>query len=290
MVNGKVAVLGRCLAIAAALSTGCRREPVADSIAAPVGSAPPIEHRHSVRLTADGSPLRARRATSFSVSVSDTARPGEQPGLFEGAHVHVVIVNRDLTFFEHRHPTQAGAAYQFSMAFPRDDDYVAFVYYRLPDEHVEVTAIDLPIGAARLHHAQLVLTPRTTRAGGYRVSLSLDPDPPVALEWSELRFVFEQVSRSKSSAVSGDHQVIIREGATAFVYAHSTVGEAQGGVRRQLHLPADPLRSPPDDEPAVAHSDDRYHAQFPEAGKYKIWYEAPDGHAATFVVSVKADH
>ena len=202
----------------------------------------------------------------------------------------MVIVNRDLTFFEHRHPTQAGTAYRFSLAFPRDDDYVAFIYYRLPDEQVEVTAIDLPIGALRPDHAQLVVTPRTTRAGGYRVSLSLDPDPPVANEWSELRFVFEQVSHSKSSAVSGDHQVIIREGATAFVYAHSTVGEAQGGVRRQLHLPADPLRPAPDDEPAVAHSDDRYHAQFPEPGKYKIWYEAPDGHAATFVVGVKADH
>ena len=270
------------------VSGGCRRERAIDAPVRAGDETPFVEHQHQVHLTPALSPLRSGRSVLFTISITDTANPHESPAQLRGAPIHVVIVNRGLQFFEHLHPNRTAGGYQFSVTFPRDDRYVAFTYYRLPNESVDVTSTNLNVGATVAEVPPLEVTPRTSRAGAYDVSLSVHPEHPRAREWSTLEFLLRKERRSVSLPVNqrGDHQVIIREGATEFVYAHSTQGEAAGGMRGELHLPADPLRSTRDDAPPVPGTPDRYHARFLQPGKYKIWCDSPDGHVATFVIEV----
>ena len=81
----------------------------------------------------------------------------------------------------------------------------------------------------------------------------------------------------------------MRENGSELVLAHSTVEEAQGGVRAGSHAPlhppmADDVHLRQDVGPDVT-----FHAQFPRPGRYKMWtvlLAGGDRLQADFVIEV----
>ena len=269
------AVLTGVLIMLAAVS-GCReREPdppdVTETTAIPTPSAPQVR----IELV----PAQPSARTSAAVRVQITTA-SESPASLEpvaGSPVHLVAVNRDLSWYEHLHPRADGDSWTTAITFPAEDDYILHVIARPANFSQIVHKQSIRVGGGRTPTARkpLETSPREKRGGDYTIQLRTNPDPPAAGIWNSLVF---NVSRNGEPVTnltptgSLGHMVILAEGGEDFVYAHSTDGEALGGIRGRAHVRATPGDSHRghigDTGPEVT-----FHSQFPRVGKYKIWVE-----------------
>ena len=269
--------------------SGCReREPdppdVTATTAIPTPSAPQVR----IELV----PEHPSARTSAVVRVQITV-PSESPARLEpiaGSAVHLVAVNRDLSWYEHLHPRSDGDSWTTAITFPAEGDYILHVIARPANFAQIVRKQRIRVGSSATSTARkpLETSPREKRSGDYTVQLRTNPDPPAAGIWNSLVF---NVSRNGEPVTnltptgSLGHMMILAEGGEDFVYAHSTDGEALSGIRGRAHVPARPTSLDShrghigDTGPEVT-----FHSQFPRAGKYKIWVEFLAGND-----SVKSD-
>lgn len=283
------AVIAGVLMILAGVS-GCRdREPdppdVNQTTAVPKPSGPQVR----IALV----PERPSARTSAAVRAQIIAA-SESPARLEpiaGSPVHLVAVNRDLSWYEHLHPRADGDSWTTAITFPTEDDYILYVIARPANfaQIVRKQSIRVGSGAISTARKPLEASPRQKRSGDYTIQLRTNPDPPAAGIWNSLVF---NVSRNGEPVTnltptgSLGHMVILAEGGEDFVYAHSTDGEALSGIRGRAHVPARPTSL---DDSHRGHIGDTgpevtFHSQFPRVGKYKIWVEFLAGNE-----SVKSD-
>lgn len=278
------------LLIVTAFLHGCRNsEPEtetapAETVSAAISSEPDVTIAVSPEIPPVGKPAEVR--------VQVIAPSGSPPRLepIAGIPVHLVAVNRDLTWYEHVHPSSEGEAWVSGMTFRQPGESVLHVILK-PENYrqlVHKRIVTVGTGAATAPKRPLVISPREKRSESYMVRLRSNPEPPAAGIWSSLIFEISRdgkpVTNLTPTGTLG-HIVILREGGEDFVFAHSTDGEALRGLRGRAHLPTLPKeldshrRHVGDTGPEVT-----FHTQFPRLGKYKLWVEFLAGSE-----SVKAD-
>lgn len=252
----------------------------------------PIDY--SARMTTvPGQPL-AGEETRIELKIGSPSGPAVLESIANNP-VHLVAVDRDLTWYEHVHPKAAGDTHVAHLVFPADGEYILHVI-SWPTERpqfVQKKVITVGDQARQTVPSPLAISPREVRSGAYTVRLRSNPEPPATGDWSSLTFSLSRdghpVTNLTPTGTLG-HMVILREGGEDFVYAHSADGEATRGVRSRAHLPAlpqgldDHRRHIGDTGPEVT-----FHTRFPTVGKYAMWVEFVAGSetvSARFVVDV----
>ena len=124
------------------------------------------------------------------------------------------------------------------------------------------------------------MSDRLKKVGGYSVNLRTDPGMPSVGGWTSLVFTISRggqpVTDLTPTGTLG-HIIILREGAVDFAYAHSTDGEAVGGVRGRAHAPAQPNPERHDRHVGDTGPEITFHTRFPKAGRYKMWAQFKAG-------------
>ena len=223
---------------------------------------------------------------------------GDTPRLepLAGYPVHLVAVSSDLRWYKHLHPQGEGNTWTSGVTFPVAGRYILYAIVRPPNgpQRVEKQIVIAGAQTQSPSARPLSASPREKVSGKYIVRLRTKPEPPEATIWNSLIF---EISRDGAPVTNLTptgrlgHMVTIREGGEDIGYAHSTDGEALGGIRGRAHQPAlpneienDHRRHIRDTGPAVM-----FHAEFPRTGKYKVWVEllaGGDPIRADFVLDV----
>jgi hypothetical protein len=171
-----------------------------------------------LRVVVEQPELRRGRAGMLTFRIVDER--GETVRDFDVEHekrMHLILARRDLTGFQHLHPTQ-GADGAWSARVRLDDagSYRLFADFS-HDEEARTLAADLRVdGAADLRPLP---APRTTAVsdGGYDVRLDRSGD--------ELRFAITRDGEPVETEPylgAGGHLVALREGDLAFLHVHPT--------------------------------------------------------------------
>lgn len=278
------------LALMTALTfAGCRRdEPRAPATEQPPPDVDAGHETHPVRDADDNISLAFH-------TIPETPPPGEETRLeltirsdaplmldpIAGEVMHFFVVSRDMSWNEHVHPESASGSYAATVRFPAAGEYVVYSIFKPAGRAQAVNNWPVEVGSRRGPVAPLASSDRQTRAGHYAVDLRTEPVTPRIDQWTSLVFTISRrgqpVTNLTPTGTLG-HIVILREGAVEFVYAHSTDGEAVGGVRGRAHVPATPSganrheRHKGDTGPVVT-----FHTRFPKAGRYKIWAQFKAG-------------
>lgn len=290
--------MSRLLLLVLVSGSGCSDESALDApsaVDAPstVAATPALDYAAQIATL----PERPSAGQETRVALRITA-PSESPQLESIASnpVHLVAVNRDLTWYEHRHPQLTSGVYAAALTFPADGEYVlhAILWPKDRPQLVQKQIVTVGKPARATAPQRLTISPRVARSGRYTTRLRSAPETPATGDWTSLIFDIsrdgEPVTNLTPTGTLG-HMVILREGGEDFVYAHSTDGEALRGVRSRAHLPAlppsldDHRRHLGDTGPEVT-----FHTQFPRVGRYKMWVEFLAGGEAIradFVIDVE---
>jgi hypothetical protein len=197
-------------------------------------------------------PELARGATeqlSFRI-VGESGRPVTKFDLTHTKRMHVIVVRRDLTGFQHLHPMMAAdGSWSVPLRLAEAGTYRVFADFSHGGEAVTL-ADDLRVdGEAELRALPAPATQALSGPGGYTVDLRADD--PHAGEEASLGF---SVTRGGQAAVlqpylgAGGHLVALREGDLAFLHVHPTGDGGEDGTIE-------------------------FEATFPTAGRYRLFLQ-----------------
>jgi hypothetical protein len=179
------------------------------------------------RLELDTTAAPAGRAVPVSFRVLDDA--GRPVRAFEVEHekrMHLIVVRRDLTGFQHLHPRmRADGTWTATTAPLAPGSYRVFADFKARERHT--LGADLTVPGASTPEPLPAAEP-VAAAGPYRVTLEA---PPVAAgDEVELRF---HVTRDGKPAQVGrylgarGHLVLLREGDVAYLHNHADEDELE---------------------------------------------------------------
>jgi hypothetical protein len=225
-------------------------------------SAPPPEEGHGMEMTAD--PIRGLAVSEHGLTLEQTYdgrelrfritdRPGRTVRDFDVEHtkrMHLIVVRRDMTSFQHLHPRQdADGSWSVPLALREPGAYRVFADFSVGGEP-RTLATDLAIDGD-VRTTPLPAPTRTVRTDGLEVTMSDD-----------LRFSITRDGRPvavQDYLGAKGHLVALREGDLAFLHVHP-------------------------DERSL-----RFEATFPTAGRYRLFLQFQvDGrvHTAEFTQEV----
>jgi len=225
-------------------------------------SAPPPEEGHGMEMTAD--PIRGLAVSEHGLTLEQTYdgrelrfritdRSGRTVRDFDVEHtkrMHLIVVRRDMTGFQHLHPRQdADGSWSVPLALREPGAYRVFADFSVGGEP-RTLATDLAIDGD-VRTTPLPAPPRTVRTARLEVTMSDD-----------LRFSITRDGRPvavQDYLGAKGHLVALREGDLAFLHVHP-------------------------DERSL-----RFEATFPTAGRYRLFLQFQvDGrvHTAEFTQEV----
>jgi hypothetical protein len=191
----------------------------------------------------------ASEQLSFQI-VAESGRPVTEFDLTHTKRMHVIVVRRDLTGFQHLHPKMAAdGTWSVPLLLAAAGTYRVFADFSHRGEAVTL-ADDLRVdGEADLRGLPAPATRALSEPGGYAVDLRAGD--PQAGEETSLRFA---VTRGGQSAAlqpylgAGGHLVALRDGDLAFLHVHPT---GDGGRDGSIE----------------------FEATFPTAGRYRLFLQ-----------------
>jgi len=185
--------------------------------------------------------------------------------------MHLIVVRRDLAFFQHVHPTMTpDGTWHIALTVPEPGTYRAFADFA-PDTHENLTlGTDLPV-AGDYRPAPLPETSHTATVDGYTVTLdgSLVPGKTSDLTLTVSRDGLPVTDLQPYLAAYG-HLVVLRPGDLAYLHVHPH-GEPNDGK-----TPAGPAIS--------------FAAEIPSSGPYRLFLDfqhAGKVHTAAFTAEAK---
>jgi hypothetical protein len=210
----------------------------------------------------------AEAQLSFRVIGSD----GSAVTDFETEHekkMHLIIVRRDMTGFQHLHPTMAAdGTWSTPLTLSEAGSYRVFTDFNRDGENLTLGS-DLAVDGNADYRPMPAPVTETTTSSGYDVAL--DGAAPQAGDEREL--AFEVTRDGKPVEVepylgAGGHLVALREGDLAFLHVHPAEGEH-----------------------AAAEATDavQFMTEFPSAGRYRLFLQFKDAgevHTAEFTQEV----
>ena len=187
---------------------------------------------NGLRLVVADAELRRGRTERVAFRVVD--EDGATVRDFDVAHtkrMHVIVARRDLTGFQHLHPTQrSDGTWTLPVRIADAGSYRLFADFERAGEKTTL-ATDLRVdGRADLRPLP---APATTAVsdGGYDVALRTEEAMPG--EEAHLDFTVRKDGREVQTEPylgAGGHLVALREGDMAFLHVHPTDEESDGGV------------------------------------------------------------
>lgn len=136
--------------------------------------------------------------------------------------LHLIVVRRDLTGFQHVHPEmQADGTWRIPLTFPTAGDYRAFADFA-PDGQSEAITLGADVAVAGTYTPAALPTPsRTATVDGYTVRLDGDLVPGRA---NELTLTVSKAGRPVTDLqpylVAYGHLVALRNGDLAYLHVH----------------------------------------------------------------------
>ncbi|GIP38357.1 hypothetical protein J31TS4_16370 [Paenibacillus sp. J31TS4] len=229
--------------------------------------AAPHKHSHSASTSAEpGDPSAYQAAWTVGEEGADHVRPitiqiadkaGKPVEKFDINHekkLHLIVVSKDLTYFEHLHPDyQGGGRFEGQCTFPAGGEYKLFADF-VPSRQAQTTLSEgVTLPGAPLANASKKLaadTSFTKTDGTARVTLSIDRLQAGAM--TMLNFGFRDKDSGKPitdlqpylGAVG--HVVVLSEDTEQYLHSHPADEKAKG-------------------------PDAMFHVTFPKPGLYKIW-------------------
>ena len=219
-----------------------------------------------LRLVPDSTALTAGRTADFRFRIVD--EDGATVRDFDLEHdkrMHLIAVRRDLTGYQHLHPTQqADGSWSVPLRFADPGTYRVFADFSADDERATL-GTDVFV-AGKWAPQSLPAPSRTTHVDGYDVALRGDGKPG---EERELAFT---VTRNGAPVAvepylgADGHLVSLREGDLAFLHVHPVEEEESDGG---------PIR---------------FMTEYPSAGRYRLFLQFKhEGrvHTAAFTQEVR---
>ena len=185
-------------------------------------------------VAADGARLvletpQARRGRTQPLRfriVDDAGNPVRDFDVEHTKRMHVIVVRRDLTGFQHVHPTMASdGTWSVPLRIDEAGSYRVFADFSRGGKP-QTLASDLRVDGNAQLQALPAPAPAATSAGGYQVHLA--EGAARAGEESHLRFEITRDGRPVQTEPylgAGGHLVALREGDLAFLHVHPTGDE-----------------------------------------------------------------
>ncbi|MGI8593664.1 MAG: hypothetical protein ACR2ML_04750 [Solirubrobacteraceae bacterium] len=193
------------------------------------------------RLVLDRTRLRAGARERLTFRILDAAgrplRDGYQ--VEQGKRLHLIVVRRDLTGFQHLHPVlRADGTWTTDLVLPSPGAYRAFADFQVDGERTTLGADLFAPGDFRP-----APPPAPTRSalapGGYEVGLT--GPMPVAGRETELAFTVRRGGRPVEALEpylgARGHLVALREGDLAYLHVHPEQATGGGPIRFAVDLP-----------------------------------------------------
>ena len=191
--------------------------------------------------------LTAGEATPFSFSVVDADGPVRQFDEEGGVRMHLIVVRRDLTGYQHLHPTLEDGRWQTEMTLPDAGVYRAYADFERNGKKT-VLASDL-FAAGPFTPVTLPAPASTVEVNGYRVELDghAEAGAETTITYRVTR-AGEPVDVEPYLGAAG-HLVALREGDLAYLHVHP-LAERLGEIS--------------------------FAASFPTAGQYRLFLQFKD--------------
>ena len=219
---------------------------------------------YTLKSDSNGKRYQANSWSEYSFSVVDNQ--GNALKNFAITHtkmMHLIVVRKDLKYFQHLHPDYNKATGEFSLnnlTFPADGDYRIFADFAPANATTDSMGMpqtvtlseDLQVGDISKYVPQDIGTEESSKTfGDMTVSLATHGTPTSGAE-NMIMFALSQngkpVTDLQSYLGALGHAVILREGNLDFIHAH----------------PMEDVSAP-----QTGHVD--FMVDFPEAGKYKVF-------------------
>jgi len=204
--------------------------------------------------------LPADRTASFTFRIVDadgaTVRDFD---VEHGKRLHLIVVGRDLTGFQHLHPRQdAAGAWTTTLRLPAAGAYRVFADFRRTGGERLTLASDLLAAGAYRPAGNAPAASSVAHVDGYDVALA----PPARSGGDDLDFTVTRGGRPVALQPylgTAGHLVALRAGDLAYLHVHPQDGAAAGDVA--------------------------FGASFPSAGRYRLFLQFRHGdrvHTAVF--------
>ena len=273
-------------------------------------------HTHSTDLTFSSEPslLSAGKSALWTLKITDkkTGRPVNDFTVVHDKLMHLIVVSRDLKWFNHLHPEFKGnGEFAVSAELPRAGSYKLYADYTPKGEEQEIAQHAFATAGETAKPLRAQLTPDKmqgawlikdatshpegdpagTAGGNYQVALMPMPMKLVAGQDAILHF---QVRGAKGQPISDlepylgalGHCVILSDDSDVYLHSHP-MGASMEGMEGMNHdMGAMKMDAP---KTAASGPDVIFHTNFPREGLYKIWGQFKHRGkivTAPFVVSV----
>jgi hypothetical protein len=187
---------------------------------------------HGLRLEVDDPDLRRGAAERLRFRIVDTdGRPVRDFDVEHTKRMHLIVVRRDMTGFQHLHPRmRADGTWTTPVRLPAAGSYRLFADFA-HDGEATTLAGDIRVDGPAELRALPAVTPSATSADGYDVRLAARALH--AGQASDLRFTVTKGGRPVQTEPylgAGGHLVALREGDLAFLHVHPSKGSHPGEV------------------------------------------------------------
>jgi hypothetical protein len=208
---------------------------------------------------------RGRRAELAFRVLGGDGRPVRDFQVEHERRMHLIVVRRDLTGFQHLHPRiDASGTWRTPIEVGRGGAYRVFADFKR-DGQARVLSGNLRVDGPATARSLPGPSSLARTAGGYRVRLVAGASRPGRA--STLRFEVERGGRAvhvEPYLGAGGHLVALREGDLAYLHTHP--GAAGAGAHGEHAGEATPGRGDHDD--AVA-----FETEFPTAARYRLFFQ-----------------
>ena len=188
--------------------------------------------------------------------------------------LHAVIISKDLAFFAHIHPEDAGpvtsemiknASFPVLFTFPRPGDYLIGLDFATDDDSYS-RSFPLHVSSAPEMGMPKIDFSNQKNFDGYKVTLSATPGEIRSGEDTTLRYIIEKngkpVTNLEPFLGASMHLAVVSEDLKVFIHAHGSVPGSPHDHHDHMHAPPPPEKFGPEIESDIV---------FPEKGVYKIF-------------------
>lgn len=240
----------------------------------------PIQSHRSYCLKSDleGKQYSANVPSEYSFSIIDDQ--GNAIKDFDTTHtkqMHVIVVRKDLKYFQHVHPSFDETSGNFSftdLTFPADGEYRIFADFAPVGVMKDPMGLPLMVTLSEDVKVGMAYTPeplggeaKTKTFDGYQVSLSvLNASAGESMLLFDIKQNGKPVTDLEEYLGALGHSVILKEGTLDFIHAHPV----EAGAQKQGAI--------------------GFMVNFPESGKYKVFTQfqrSGEVVTADFVVSAQ---
>jgi hypothetical protein len=188
------------------------------------------------RLAIENPTFRANRTETLRFRVIDASRqPVRDFDQEHGARLHLIVVRRDLTGYQHLHPRLApDGTWSIAINLPRPGSYRMFADFHTAGHDLTLGA-DLTV-PGRFAPRPLPAPSTTATVDGYEVQLT--EDEPGTLHFKVTRDGREITDLQPYLGARG-HLVALREGDLAYLHVHPEAGPEPGaGISFGTDIPS----------------------------------------------------